>query len=255
MSSSRASFEPEPETPAQALARALNPARWNLGINKKTDSTVAMSASNPQQGDKPGNETVESDTKFIRSQATGGKQELAGSGDIGESMFQEDDDDQSVQKADKASGEAHYDDQAGLPKPDDVMAKVPETRTKEETAASASASASAKRSSFMDGLKADWNKMFGARPAPARSEQGSLAEGDDEEERREDKVDAQAPGILDAAKDTDRPIEVDDGEVKQEAEETLPTSTATTGQRKDLEIKIIREIVRSLGGGTSPAHP
>lgn len=226
------------------MARALNPAKWNLGIDKKTDSTVAMSGETQPEGE-------EHDAISKRAGVKPGQQEDH-SGDIGESMFQ-DEQDGSVQKADKASGEAHYDDQAGLPRPDDVMATVPETRTKEETPSSAnvstSAATAAKRSSFMDGLKADWNKIFGARPPPARSDQGSLAEGDDEEHAGQDKMDAQLPGVLDGAKEAGSAVSVKEGEVKQEVEETLPTSTATTGQRKDLEIKIIREIVRTLGGG------
>jgi hypothetical protein len=85
--------------------------------------------------------------------------------------------------------------------------------------------------------------------AKAGSNQGSLVEGDSDEEARDHTVDAQLPGVLDAARETGGAVEVEDGEVKQETEETLPTSTATTGQRKDLEVKIIREIVRTLGGG------
>jgi hypothetical protein len=158
------------------------------------------------------------------------------------------------QKGDKASGEAHYDDQAGLPQPEEVMARVPETRTKEETSSS-----SMKSSSFMDGLKADWNKMFGNKTNKSTSDQGSLVEsenqdetdGDKERSAREQRLDAQLPGVLGEPRQDGEIVDVQAGEVKEEPIESTVPSTATAGGRKNLEIKIVREIVRTLGGGES----
>lgn len=272
MSSSRASLDPadrEPaaETPAQVLARALNPANWNLGIPKKGEGAAGTGARRASSV-KEVNEEV---NQVAAGAAAGGeqpaRQSYDGSGDIGESMVIESEDHLSAvqtQKGDKATGEGHFDDQAGLPQPEEVMAKVPETRLKEE---------GSKRTSFMDGLKADWGKMFGkttTTPAVTSSSKsapdqaGALREEESDEEKDgqdgQRRLDAKVPGVLGAeGKGETEVVNVEDGEVRrEEAEETgVPGSRSgsTTagagndGQRKNLEIKIVREIVRTLGGG------
>jgi hypothetical protein len=193
------------------------------------------------------------------------RQSHDGSGDIGESMLPEPEENASpvqTQKGDKATGEGHFDDQAGLPRPEEVMAKVPETRLKEE---------GSKRTSFMDGLKADWGKMFGktttaatSTTKPASDQGGSLREGEsDEEKDGEDgqrRLDAKIPGVLGGeGKDETKVVDVEDGEVRREevgeagvsgsAPGSAPANATNDGQRKNLEVKIVREIVRTLGGG------
>jgi hypothetical protein len=146
----------------------------------------------------------------------------------------------TTQKPSKADGEEHFDAEAGLPDPDQVMGQVPETMKREE-----------KRGSFMNGLKVDWSKMNLFKQGQNKPTGGSVLIEDDggEESENTRKVEAQVPGVID---EQEHSVEVDDGMAKEEpVDENVHGSTATAGQRKDLEVKIVREIVRVLSGGKS----
>jgi hypothetical protein len=133
----------------------------------------------------------------------------------------------------------------GLPDAEDVMAEVPGTQTEQEKAK--------KRESFMG---VEWGKMnifanIGKdRGGKAGSEQGKAdAEA----------IEAQVPGVLgDLTEDERANLEVEDGVAMESSTASLNSKNGdkaapvnSVSQRKDLEAKIIREMVRDLSNGMS----
>lgn len=57
------------------------------------------------------------------------------------------------------------------------------------------------------------------------------------------------PGVLDDTKAAGETVTLNDGQVEDAEKSVAEPSTATPGQRRDLETKIIREMVNVLGGG------
>lgn len=141
----------------------------------------------------------------------------------------------------------------GLPQPDEVMANVPGTQTEQER------EKGKKRESF---LGVEWNKIniFGNK--------GKDARGDKKTDRavkgNADTIEAQVPGVLvDLTEEQRRELDVEDGIAMESSTASLDSKngkadkvspTRSVSQRKDLEAKIVREMVRDLGSGRSESH-
>lgn len=138
----------------------------------------------------------------------------------------------------------------GLPRPDEVMANVPGTQTEQER------ETGKKRESFMG---VEWSKMniFAHKGRDGRAEKKTeqAAKGNAES------LEAQVPGVLvDLTEDQRRELEVEDGIAMESSTASLdsknekaekPSPANSVSQRKDLEAKIVREMVRDLSSGES----
>lgn len=140
----------------------------------------------------------------------------------------------------------------GLPQPEDVMAEVPGTQTEGEK------EKGKKRESFMG---VEWGKMniFANVGKDNRGERATSSEQGSKTDAAA--IEAQVPGVLDdLTEDERRNFEVEDGVAMESSTASLNSKNGdkdkaapvnSVSQRKDLEAKIIREMVRDLSNGKS----
>jgi hypothetical protein len=243
------------ETPLEAFARVMNPKQWQqfqlpkFSVPKPSankTSTLGAEASSEQEA-KTMSETATSETEnAVPSE----------SGDLGETPLahleepstaaavhqQQDKNDPRDPGASATSDE--------LPRPDEVMANVPGTQTEQER------ETGKKRESFMG---VEWSKMniFANKGKDGRSDRKT----DQAVKGNADSLEAQVPGVLvDLTEDQRRELEVEDGVAMESSTASLDSKNEkadkaspanSVGQRKDLEAKIVREMVRDLSSGKS----
>ncbi|KAI5451680.1 hypothetical protein NCC49_001661 [Naganishia albida] len=252
------------ETPLEAFARVMNPKQWQqfqlpkFATPKTTTTTTgSKSRTTPPVGEASSSGTAE-------NPSTGDDLPPTGSGDLGETPLahlEEPSTAASVHQRqnkhdprDPSRAAAESDPNEGLPPADEVMAGVPGTQTERER----QQGQGKKRESFMG---VEWAKMNifanisgGRDRANAASKAGSeQGKGPDAEV-----IEAQVPGVLDdLTEDERRNLEVEDGVAMESSTASLNSKNGdkaaapvdSVSQRKDLEAKIIREMVRDLGNG------
>lgn len=244
----------------------MNPKQWQqfqlpkFATPKTTTTTTgSKSRTTPPVGEASSSGTVE-------NPSTGDDLPPTGSGDLGETPLahlEEPSTAASVHQRqnkhdprDPSRAAAESDLNEGLPPADEVMAGVPGTQTERER----QQGQEKKRESFMG---VEWAKMNifanisgGRDRANAASKAGSeQGKGPDAEV-----IEAQVPGVLDdLTEDERRNLEVEDGVAMESSTASLNSKNGdkaaapvdSVSQRKDLEAKIIREMVRDLGNGMS----
>lgn len=178
------------------------------------------------------------------------------SGDLGETQLAHLDESTATTAAAVHQAQAKDDPkdpnpEQGAVNPEAVMATVPGTQTQQESAAMGKEKEK-KRESFMG---VEWGKVFGkgglglARQKSSRGDATPRTGG-------VDALEAKVPGVTDdLTEDERRNLEIEDGVALESSTASLvddkaaPEPANNVSQRKDLEAKIVREMVRELGNG------
>lgn len=236
---------PKFAVPQPRSSSATPPVDLSASITSDRGTSVEQPPQQPQDGTD-------------HSAAVGAGAMPSESGDLGETPLAHLQEESSTagavhQKQDKTNPKDPNSEQ-GVLEAEAVMAAVPGTQTQEESAAMKQEKEK-KRESFMG---VEWGKVFG---------KGSLtrqkSSRGDATPSGVDALEAKVPGVFDDLTDEERRgLDVDDGVAMESSTASLDGNgkaaaepTGSGSQRKDLEAKIVREMVRELGNGKSHLAP
>ncbi|KAJ9101480.1 hypothetical protein QFC19_005131 [Naganishia cerealis] len=248
------------ETPLEAFARVMNPKQWQMPKFVTPRSNIVQSSTPPldsSTNDAP-EQAVEQSADVPREDQDHSVAVPSDSGDLGETPLAHLEESstaaavhQKQDKNDPKDPSAPGNQAEGGLDPEAVMANVPGTQTQQET------TKDKKRESFMG---VEWGKinLFGKDKGRInlirqKSNQGELSNAD--------AIESKVPGVLnDLTENERRNLEVDDGVAMESSTVSLDSKsderpdkatepTNNPSQRKDLEAKIVREMVRELGNG------
>ncbi|KAJ9103285.1 hypothetical protein QFC21_002708 [Naganishia friedmannii] len=243
------------ETSLEAFARVMNPKGWQINMPKfavpQPKSSTATQPATPDVSEGIASEEPERVVERSVPRPQEGASESGAlmpseSGDLGETPLAH------LQEESSTAGAVHQKQDKNDPKdpnPEDgvsdaetVMAAVPGTQTQQESTAMGREK---KRESFMG---VEWGKVFGKGSlVRQKSSRGDATPSGAEA------LEAKIPGILDDLTDEERRgLEVDDGIAIESSIASLDGKAPgpeAGSQRKDLEAKIVREMVRELGNG------
>lgn len=246
------------ETPLEAFARVMNPKQWQQfqlpKFSVPKPSTRKTSISDAQSLDEPEGKGETGATASNTHEALPSE-----SGDLGETPLAHLEEPSTASAVHQQQDKNHPSDPGapaggdGLPQPEEVMANVPGTQTMQER------EKGKKRESF---LGVEWSKIniFGNKAKDARGDKKT----DQAVRGNADTIEAQVPGVLvDLTEEQRRELDVEDGIALESSTASLDSKngkadkvspTRSVSQRKDLEAKIVREMVRDLGSGKSESH-
>lgn len=241
------------ETPLEAFARVMNPKQWQQfqlpKFSLPKPGTRKTSASDVPPSTEPEAKAETESTTSNTHDAVPSE-----SGDLGETPLAHLEEPSTAaavhQQQDKNDPRDHGAPAAqdGLPRPEEVMAYVPGTQTEHER------ETGKKRESFMG---VEWSKMniFANKGKDARGDKKT----DQAVKGNAETIEAQVPGVLvDLTEDERRELTVEDGVAMESSTASLDSKNdkadkaspaSSSSQRKDLEAKIVREMVRDLSSG------